>query len=210
MERSEQQFAVFVTTMPVSSMVTLDEAKAHLHVDTTADDARIQALIDGAEGYLGGTGGIMGRTFAQTTYTLTAPGFPTTQGPLSPYINDRINFPKAIRLPFPPSIDIDVVGYTDPDGAAQVIDAANYVMFVDGFRGGLLAPVEGFQWPETQRDNFNAIGIEYTAGYSLGSFPPQLRSAVLLLVQSWYDEPGRSDIPEVVRSLVAPLSTGWV
>lgn len=97
-------------TAPATEPVTLADAKAHLLVDHTDDDAYITGLIsvarDMAEKYCN-------RYFADATAALLFDGFPSTSdGPLF--------------VPVPDVQSVDAVSYIDADNASQAVAGTTY------------------------------------------------------------------------------------
>lgn len=214
------------TVAPTARIVTLVEAKQHLHVDTAADDARIQLLIDAVEMYLDGANGILGRAIRPQTWRTSAPGFPNEIGTISNYSHDVSSYPDAWRLPLPPTITVDAIEYLDPAGQLQTWDAANYVVMTDeeqgiipltgvarsfSHQGALVMPASGKTWPTTIGGRPDAARITFQCGYSdptVGTeMTPiqQLRAIALLILQGMYDNPGTMDIPEAADTLLAPM-----
>lgn len=200
------------TIAPVERLVTLAEAKQHLHVDTASDDDRINALIVAAELYLDGTNGVLGRALKPQTWRADSCGFPDSVGTISPYRSDAVDFPNAWRLPLPPTISITSIAYTDTAGVDQVWASSNYDVLTAGDnRGSVIKPVVGGSWPTVRSDTPNAARITFQCGYEDPSVATevrglnQLKIAALLFIQSMYDDPNASDVPEVVQSLIAPL-----
>lgn len=97
-------------TAPATEPVTLTEAKAHLLVDHTNDDAYITALIsvarDAAEKYCN-------RYFADATAALLFDDLPATSD-------------APLRLPVPDVQSVDAVAYIDEDNATQAITGTTY------------------------------------------------------------------------------------
>lgn len=190
---------------PQLPVVTLAEAKAHLKVDTSADDANITALIAAATQYLDGPRGIIGRALRPQTWQLLFPVVPIGYSP--------------ICLPLPPTISVDSVSYLGSDGVPVVMDETAYRVIPGGANSGsTLVPATGTQWPAVSNlygwpDEFR---ITFTAGYlSVTSpeddtIPEPIKLAIKMLLSSWYDKPSMSDVPEVVGSLIASYRTAFL
>lgn len=129
---------------PATEPLHLDEAKAHLRVISTAQDALIGALIGAARDHV--------ETFTQrslVTRTLSwrADAFPW----------GRLEFPLA------PVRKVNAVRYIDTQGVTQTWSAAEYQLDLYS-EPARLAPAYGLTWPVAQRV-FNAVEIELVAGY---------------------------------------------
>jgi uncharacterized phiE125 gp8 family phage protein len=65
------------TVAPASTPVSLSEAKAHLRVTSSAEDAVIQMYLDAAVSYLDGWAGVLGRCMVTQTWAQTFSDFPS-------------------------------------------------------------------------------------------------------------------------------------
>src|ERR1700743_40270 len=97
-----------LTPPPTIEPITLDEAKAHLKVDTTDDDALIGAIISAARSKAEWN---TGRAFI-------------TQG--GPYAVDGWPADNVFELPFPPLQSVTSVTATALDDTATALDPATY------------------------------------------------------------------------------------
>jgi uncharacterized phiE125 gp8 family phage protein len=79
-----------------------------------------------------------------------------------------------------------VVKYTDPDGAPQTL-ATNKYEVDDQSKPGRVMPAYGLDWPAT-RSCFNAVQIEYDAGFTDKALVPEvLKGAVILAAAHFYE-----------------------
>jgi uncharacterized phiE125 gp8 family phage protein len=156
-------------TGPTSEPVTVSEAKAHLRVDVSDDDALITALIVAARQAFEE---INGRSLFSTTWKLILDGWPAC-----PYI----------VLPRPPLASVTSVAYTDDAGTVTTWAATNYV--VETLRTpGRVHLAEGVDWPSVSLRGASPITITYVAGWAtVGAIPRRYKQAVLLLVGHWYE-----------------------
>jgi len=177
----------------VQEPLSLADAKTHLRVDVTDDDALIANLITGARSELERG---LGRAFITQSYT---------------YLLDAWPSGFAVNLPIAPVQSVDQVRIYALDGSFAVLPPGGYLL--DGLgspprliRRGSLA----WQNPLLPA---NGIAIDFTCGHGAnpGDVPAALRIATLLLVAHWYEhrqlaEAGVPDIglPEMVRDLIAP------
>jgi uncharacterized phiE125 gp8 family phage protein len=169
--------ALRLITPPAVEVFTLAQAKAHLRVDFTDEDALIQALIVAARQYAEGPSGFTGRAFVEQTWELVIDEFPDAE----------------IKIPMPPLQSVTSIKYDDGAGDEQTLDPSLY--YVDDVsEPGWVVPITS-GWPTTL-DAINAVRIRFVAGYDAdASSPPDLtanvpgniRSAMLLIIGSLYE-----------------------
>jgi uncharacterized phiE125 gp8 family phage protein len=180
-------------TAPAVEPVTLTEAKAHLRVDTSDDDAYIGTLITAArewcEQYLD-------RTLVNTQYVMRLDAFP-----------------HEIELPRPPmatsgTTTAVTLTYTLGDDSTATLSATQYRVDRNS-TPGVVRQLRAGSWP-ANLDDQNAVTVTWWAGYGASgtSVPAAIRHAVLMLVGQWYerrmaaDSMGGNEIPFGVRSLL--------
>jgi len=161
---------------PSVEPVTLAEAKAHLRVDASDDDAYILGLITTArewcEEYLD-------RTLVSTQWVMRLDKFPD-DGTMD------------VELPRPPVVSSGTatavsVTYTAENGGTQSWSSASYR--VDrASTPGVVRTLYGQTWPPHLQDD-NAVTVTWWGGYgpSGSSVPAAIRHAILMLVGHWYD-----------------------
>ena len=163
-------------TEPAVEPVTLAEAKAHLRVDISDDDALISAIVKAArefcEEYLD-------RTLVHTRWTMRADGFPH-------------NGTEDVELPRPPmaqdgTTTTVVLTYTLETGATATYSTASYRVDRHATPGAVKT-LYGQAWPAHLIDD-NSISVTWWGGYGADgtSVPAAIRSAVLMLVASLYE-----------------------
>jgi hypothetical protein len=155
---------------PVIEPVSLAEAKAHVRVDTEADDSYIQGLISSARAYCED---ILDATFVTTTWEAKYNAFPLWE----------------IVLPRPPMQAATVtVLYRDQEGVTNTLVSTSEAFQVDSavVPGRIYPPYAGF-WPPVRGDE-NSVTVQWKAGFgdSKDSVNPMIRHAILLLVGHWY------------------------
>ena len=171
--------AVITPPMPV---VSLEEAKAQLHVDGDCDDVLIGGMLAAATAFLDGPDGWLGRALGRQTLEVAGDLFAW----------------RSIVLPFPPVTSIVSVKYDDAYGTEQVLAPASYVL-----RGSAVTPLWGTSWPVPRRDD-EPVRVRYQAGY--GPVPAPIRVAILLMVEAMYDNAaGAATIPPAAGTLLAPF-----
>ncbi len=154
------------TVAPTTEPVTLAEAKAHLGVTITDDDARIQALITAAREWVENDSG---RALITQTWVAKLDAFPA---------GDILKLPKV------PIQSITSVGYVDTNGDDQTF--TGYTLDIIGER---LYLQYGEDWPSTQSIE-NAVTITYVSGYGDASdVPESIKQSIKLQVEKAYDRP---------------------
>ena len=132
-----------LNTPPAAEPVTLDDAKAHLKVDTTDDDALITSLISAARARAEWH---TGRAFVTQSWTLWLDGWP-----------------GIIEIPLPPLQSVASVTAFALDDSATVLDAATYQ--VDTASSPARLTLKPNASPPVALRRINAIAIAFTAGY---------------------------------------------
>jgi len=163
--------------------VTLAEAKLHLRVDHSEEDALIGALIAAASTDAENR---LQRTLITSGWTLTLDGFGSLQ-----------------TLPMAPILAVASVAYVDAAGATQTLPGAAYRLDAPA---ALLQPVDA--WPATQAGRSNAVTISYTAGYgpAAADVPAPIRSWLLLAIGDLYAQRQRSaERPKVPQGFADSL-----
>lgn len=155
-------------TGPAIEPVTLADAKLHLHVDDSGEDALIQALIASARGQCEH---ILGRSIMPQTWELVLDSFPAD---------------SDIELLNPTIIGITSIKYIDANTGTEVTLAANQYALDKDNEPGWVMPVAGVTWPATA-DVANAVRVRYQAGYAdAASVPEGIKSWIKLAVGVWY------------------------
>jgi uncharacterized phiE125 gp8 family phage protein len=157
---------------PGTEPITLPEAKAHLRVDSSEQDALIVLYIAAAREMVEQA---TGRALLPQDWELHLDAFPSS-GP--------------IFLPRPPLISILSVSTADAAGDLTEIDAAGYQVARSSGPTALqssLLPAAGGSWPSTISGAADAVRIRYRAGYpSVSAVPRMLAAAILLIVADLY------------------------
>ncbi len=154
------------TVGPATEPVSLVEAKAHLGVTITDDDARITSLIKGAREWAENDSG---RSFITQTWEAKIDAFPLG---------------NIIKLPKTPIQSITSVAYIDTNG-----DSQTFTDFTLDILGERIYLDYGESWPSTQ-DIENAVTITYVAGYgAAASVPEPIKQAIKLQIEKMFDRP---------------------
>jgi uncharacterized phiE125 gp8 family phage protein len=179
--------SIVLTTPPAIEPVTLDEAKAHLKVDTTDDDALIGTLICAARSKAEWN---TGRAFITQGWTLAADCWPQD---------------NVFELPFPPLQSVGSVTAYALDDTATVLDPSTWQ--ADTVSAPARLALKTNASPPVNLRALNAIEIVFTAGYgdSESDVPALIREAILEIVADMYVNRGDTDeIPLAAMALLAP------
>ncbi len=173
-------------TAPTEEPVTLTEAKAHLVVSTTTDDALINSLIVAAR---------------QKAEDYTARQFCTATWKL--YLDE---FANTVNIHKSPVSAVSEIVYKDTDGTEQTLDTTKY--FLDSVsEPARLIPAYGETWPSIYAQ-INAICITFTSGYgAAATVPTAIKAAMLLIIGHLYEnrgDEGHRTIPKSVYDLLDP------
>lgn len=180
---------------PENEPVTMEDARAHLRVDTfgsppeSDDDFWIQNI------------GLPGAREWAELYSGVSIGLRSMELAMN-----RFPSGSVMTLPFGPVDSVTSIVYDDADGVEQIMDPADYT--IDYYTGSLpsirLAP--GASWPTDARDQFDAIRVLYFAGYTpAGASPPGLRipasmrSAILLMLGHLYENREAVNVGNIIN-----------
>jgi uncharacterized phiE125 gp8 family phage protein len=177
-----------LTTPPAIEPVTLDEAKAHLKVDTADDDALITSLIAAARARAEWH---TGRAFVTQGWKLWLDTWPCN---------------GIVEIPLPPLQSVASITAYALDDTATVLDAATYQ--VDAASSPARLTLKPGASPPVNLRRINAAAIAFTAGYGdAGSdVPAPLREAILKMVANFYVNRGDATpvTPAEALALLAP------
>ena len=164
--------ALLRTVDATTEPLTTAEAKTHLRVTISADDAYIDALVKAcrqtAEKELR-------RSLITQTWERTLDAFPTTAN-------------AEIRLDMPPVIAITSVKYLESvAGTLLTLNATSYTLDSKS-EPGWLVPAYGYVWPDTYA-TINAVTVTYTAGYGAAAadVPQAIKQWILVHVGHYYE-----------------------
>ena len=160
---------------PVEPAVTLVDTKEHLRVDFDDEDSLIDTYIRAATDAIERR---VGSSLTQQTYEL---------------VLDK--FAHEIDLVMRPIIAVNSVTYTDTALAEQTFSSSNYEV---DLKHGRLRLVPEADWPELG-GRYNAVTINFDAGWTAVTLPHSLKVAVLLTVSHLYHH--REAVTEVQASI---------
>lgn len=178
------EYQVRVFTAPAVEPVSLAEAKIHLRVDHSDDDAHISALITTAREYCEM---ISRRAFVNRTLDLSLSGWPAD---------------GYIRLPYPPAVSVSSITYYKDDNTSATLSAADYILIAD-IDPAVVALAKDKSWPSDSLRTVAPIRVRYVAGYGAAatSVPGRFRQALLLAMGHWYENREAVNIGNIVNTL---------
>lgn len=174
--------ALKLTVPRAAQPVTLAEAKLHLRVDSSDEDALISALIvaatDDAEH-------LMGRAVLTQRWQLTLDAF--NAPPPSGQLVAPASTPDEIALQRPPVTSVVSVKYLQAsDGVLTTLAPSEYTLAAASDYTARLVPAWGKSWPAT-RDMPEAVQIVFECGYAdAASVPENIKAWIKLRVGSLY------------------------
>lgn len=195
--------ALRIVTPPARDalVVTVDEAKEHLRVETNASDALIERLIRTVTDWLAGRHGWLGRSLVRQTLALTVPL------PLIPaFTGPAIVGITGIVLPRPPILEVQTVELLDAAQTATVIPPAGFYTFEGDDGLTRLVFQADFRWPVIASGPA-FVRITYAAGYGDAGedVDEGLRHAILMTVARLHESRGDAmlsslqDDPQIAR-----------
>lgn len=203
------------TVAPTVEPVSLSEAKLHLRVDTTDDDAYIADLIVAAREYVEM---VTQLSLLPQTWVMYLDRWPRT---------DRVEqWPNAglpvgsIMIPRFPVSSITSIAWTGSDASQNTLAGSVYrTDFTSRPPRIALAPNQS--WPSPSLTSTNGVQITLVSGYANAAAVPRLfRQALYLMVGHWYtnreevmvdNRAASIELPQGAKALlglVAPIQVG--
>lgn len=182
-----------LTSGPVSEPVTVAEAKAHLRIDGSAEDALFASLIVTSRLHIEAA---LGLALVTQSWQLRLDAWPPD---------------ASVDIPLRPLQSILAIRVRDTAGIAALVPAETYQVDLVSAPPRIF-PV-GVTWPAPGLRRAG-IEIDLTAGYgsAADNVPAPIRQALLMLVAHWYEhrdpvEIGSSEarIPAAVSQLLQPF-----
>jgi len=177
-----------LTTPPSIEPVSLADAKAHLKIDTSDDDALITAMITAARARAEWH---TGRALITQAWTLHLDRWPDS---------------GTIEIPLPPLQSVASVTSYARDDSATVLSSSLYT--VDTASAPARLALKLGVPPPTNLRGVNALAIAFTAGYgdAASAVPQMLKEAILELVAFLYENRGEApaELPLGALALLAP------
>lgn len=175
---------------PAEEPVSLAEAKLHVRVDITDDDALISALISAARQ---AAESLTGRQIVTARWKLVLDSFP---GPslMGEPAGQSFSLPgHAILLPKCPVQSVVAIQYLDMASTLQTMPPTEYVVDA-ACEPARITPVFGKIWP-ISLPQIGAVWVIFDAGYGpAASAPEGLKSWIKLRVDSLYSHRGETAV----------------
>lgn len=183
-------------TAAATLAVSVDDCKADLRIDDTAEDALIESYIVAATKLCSE---IVGRKLITETWKYSVScGF------------------TELSLSLIPVGAITAIEYFDTDNVSQTMNVNDFLLY-NYDDGAVLEPVIGFSWP-SMYNRRDALNVTFTAGFGAASdIPETITRAIRLTVAHWYENRTGvsmgvtpSEIPFGIHALLAVERVGWV
>lgn len=153
------------TVAPTREPVTLEEAREHLNIRHSEDDAQIRRMIKSAR--------------------LQVESFTDRQLVTATYEYRLRSFPSEIIVPRPPLQSVSKIEYVDESEVTQTLSSSVYSVDTYATRGRIREAINQ-SWPTTA-DVYNAVVVTFVAGYGDPSdVPDDLIDALLILLGHLY------------------------
>ena len=184
--------SLIMTSSPAIEPITAADAKAHLRIDGSAEDALIASLILTSRLHVESA---LGFALISQGWTLLLDAWP--EG-------------RAVDIPIRPLLAITSARVLSATGVPTVLSASDYILDATGVPPRLVRT--GTTWP-LPGSVANGIEIAFTAGFgpAASDVPSPIRHALLLLVAHWYEHrdaieigSGTMSIPHAVSELLRP------
>lgn len=167
-------------TPPASLAVSVDEAKAHLRIESADEDSVLEGFVKAAIARLDGILGEAGLALMPQTVLQALDYFP-----------DADFIPLALSN----TTSITSLQYLDTEGVWQVWDSANYTLENNRLYLGY-----GQSWPSVLCRQ-DSIKITFVAGFAdSASIPQDLKQSVLLMAGQYYEY--RENMSDYRRSIL--------
>ena len=181
-----------VETPPSEEPVSFQEAKEHVVASDGFDEDLIGRQIVSAREWVEN---YLKRSLVTRTFQFFLDGFPLSE---------------KVFLPFPPISSVSSVSYLDEDGVSEPVPTSDYQLSKRS-DPPFLVPAYEKKWP-SPRKVYEAVTIEYVAGYGAASDVPQaIKQAMLLILGQTYNQreemmPSHlKDAPLTAKNLLNPF-----
>ena len=197
-------------TPPALEPLTLAEAKAHLRLDASDEDALVNSLITVARQMVEAH---TGRALIAQGWRIVLDAWPndnTLALPPGPFISFGAGpNPNTFVLPLGPFISLDAIRVYDAFNVATPLAAGTW--YVDAQPGR--ARLQFTTAPPQPGRAIAGIEIDVTVGYgpAAGNVPEALRLVMRMLVARWFEtrgdapaDTGQAQIPTHIEALLQP------
>lgn len=159
-----------IVITPPQPVVTLDEAKDHLHLTQDREDAQIRRFISAATAHIDGYESWLGRSIGLQTLEARFDGSCHSDG---------------LWLPCPPVVEVISVKFFNSDRVEQTVNPSDYELI-----DRTIYPISGAAPWAYARSARETIRVRYRAGYVadpeadplVGAAPDDIKAAILLMV----------------------------
>lgn len=182
--------ALAIIQAPVGMPVSLADAKAHLRIETSEEDAVLTRMIEAVTSWLAGPQGWLGRSLCDQTLEWIG------EPPVGP-----------VTLPRPPFLSLVEAAYVDGPNEYPIV--ADLRTWIDDDGLARVEQAEGWTW--WSGGVGRRVRIRYRAGYGTSADParavdPGIQQAILTVVGRMFEERGTDAEPyEGARDLFAPF-----
>lgn len=181
----EINWALSMVEEPENEPITLEEAKTHLRVDFSDDDAYISALIIAAR---------------MITEEQTCRALVTQKWDM---VLDCFPWSNTITLRKPKLQSVESIKYKDCDGIEHIFDTSDYIVDASSVPGRIVLGYSKI-WPSVPLQPASAVTIRFTAGYvDASAVPTPLKQAMFLLISQWYEN--REPVMTTTRLQFVPI-----
>lgn len=153
-----------MVTEPTSEPVSVSEAKAHLNVTHTDDDALIGTYVSAAR---------------QLCEERTTRALPSQVQDL--YLDE---FPECIEVRKVPLADVVSLTYLDSEGSTATLGSSAYIVDTVS-EPARITPAYGESWPSTY-PVMNAVRVRCSLGAATSEIPQRAKQAIKLMVGHYY------------------------
>lgn len=190
---------------PATEPLTLAEAKDHLRLTNSAEDALVSSLVLAARSY---AELYLRRYLIRRSIAFALRSFPTPDRWLS---GDSASG-CAILVPGGVTQSVDAIAYADTDGVTRTLDASAYA--VDAAREpAWIVPATGTAWPHATagigRSAGSGVLVTATVGYGdeTSDVPEPIRHAIRLIVGHFYENREGVVLPTGQLPTEPPMAT---
>lgn len=162
--------ALKLVTAPAVEPVSLAEAKLHLRVDSTDEDALISSLITAARQH---AEHVTRRAFITQTWEVQMDGWPDGD---------------TIEVPLPPLQSVTSVSYYDAGGTEYTMPSTDYIVDTKSAPGRIVLAY-GKSWPSTTLRPAAGVVVRFVGGYgsAASDVPAAIKAAMLLHIGALYE-----------------------
>lgn len=174
--------SIVVSTQPTVEPVSLVEAKLHLRVDNSAEDALITSQIISARQWVEN---YLKRPLITQTLTLYADVFES-------------------HMELTPNLQVvNSIKYLDQNNILQLLPDTNYNVFIRQLVGYVM-PADGISWPAVKYQP-ESVQIEFVAGYGDSvAVHETIKQAILLMVGTSYSQREDHKLETAVKNILSP------